>query len=154
MTSKDLILDVMRAQGTADALDLRGRAAEMDGTGIIAEESKAPAFDPTKDYTGWPMGAPVVDDGQVYKLLQPYNASTWPDQRPADLPALWSICHTKDPDRAKPYLAPNGTSGMYMTGECCTEGGSVYRSTIDDNVWRPSEYPQGWEAAQSGGEQS
>ena len=154
MTSQELVLSVMKAQGTEDALDLRGRAAEMDGTGIIAEESKAPAFDPAKDYTGWPVGAPVQDDGQVYKLLQPYNASTWPDQRPADLPALWSVCHTKDPDRAKPYMAPNGTSGMYMTGECCTEGGSDDRSTIDDNVWRPSEYPQGWEAAQSGGEQS
>ena len=62
--------------------------------------------------------APVRDGEQVYKLLQPYNASTWPDQRPADLPALWSICHTKDPARAKPYQAPNGTSGMIITN--CT----------------------------------
>ena len=32
MKSQDMILGVMRAQGTADALDLRGRAADMDGT--------------------------------------------------------------------------------------------------------------------------
>lgn len=56
--------DTMKAQGKADALDLRGRAAGMDGTGIIAEERKAPAFDGTKDYTGWPVGAPVTDEGQ------------------------------------------------------------------------------------------
>lgn len=148
LTNKELILNVMRAQGASDALDLRSRAAGMDGTEIIAEESKAPQWDSSKDYSGWPVGAPVRDGEQVYKLLQPHNASTWPDQRPADLPALWSICHTKDPERAKPYMAPNGTSGMYMTGECCTENGVTYRSTIDNNVWPPADYPQGWEAVQ------
>ena len=45
MNSQDMILNVMRAQGTTDALDLRGRAADMDGTAIIAEEDKVPAFD-------------------------------------------------------------------------------------------------------------
>ena len=146
--NQELILGVMRAQGRADALDLRGRAADLDGTAVIAEEEKAPEFVPGKDYSQWPTGAPVRDGEQVYKLLQPHNASTWPDQRPADLPALWSICHTKDPERAKPYMAPNGTSGMYMTGECCTENGVTYRSTIDNNVWPPADYPQGWEAVQ------
>ena len=87
MTNQELILGVMRAQGKADALDLRSRASDLDGTAIIAEESKTPNFDPEKDYSGWPIGAPVRDGEQVYKLLQPYNASTWPDQRPADLPA-------------------------------------------------------------------
>ena len=50
--------DAMKAKGTADALDLRERAAGMDGTAIIAEEQKAPAFDGTKDYSAWPVGAP------------------------------------------------------------------------------------------------
>ena len=91
MTTKDLVLSIMRSQGAADALDLRSRATDLDGTAIIAEESKTPNFDSEKDYSLWPIGAPVRDGEQVYKLLQPYNASTWPDQRPADLPALWSI---------------------------------------------------------------
>ena len=49
---------------------------------------------------------------------------------------------------AKPYMASNGTSGMYMTGECCTENGVTYCSTIDNNVWPPADYPQGWEIVQ------
>ena len=106
---------------------------------------RAPNFDPEKDYSGWPIGAPVRDCEQVYKLLQPYNASTWPDQRPADLPALWSICHTKDPSKAKEWLAPNGTSGMYMSGECCVDGGVVYRCLTDNTVHSPTDYPQAWE---------
>ena len=31
-----------------------------------------------------------------------------------------------------------------MTGDCCTDGGKVWRSTIDNNVWSPDTYPQGW----------
>ena len=138
--------DAMMALGKADALDFRTRAAALDGTTVIAEEEKAPDFDAKKDYSGWPVGAPVRYGEQVYKLLQPYNAADHPGTNPSTLPALWSITHTKDPKKAKPYVAPNGTSGLYETGECCTEGGKVYRSTIDNNSWTPTAYPDGWEA--------
>ena len=30
-------------------------------------------------------------------------------------------------------------------GDCCTDGGKTWRSTIDSNVWSPTAYPQGWE---------
>ena len=143
--SRELILSVMRAQGKADALDLRSRAKDLDGTAIIAEREKAPEWQANKDYSAWPVGAPVRDEGRTYGLIQPHNASHYPDTRPATLPALWSLQHTKDPERAEPYLAPNGQSGMYMTGDCCTEGGHVWRSTMDNNVWAPSGYPDGWE---------
>ena len=53
MNSQDLILTMMRAQGKTDALSLRSRSAGMDGTAIIAEEEKIPAFNPEKDYSSW-----------------------------------------------------------------------------------------------------
>lgn len=62
-TNRDLILSVMRAQGKADALDLRSRAPEMDGTAIIAEREKVPAWSESADYSSWPAGAPVQDGG-------------------------------------------------------------------------------------------
>lgn len=43
MTSQEFVLDVMRAQGKSDALDLRTRAPELDGTALIAEEAKVPS---------------------------------------------------------------------------------------------------------------
>lgn len=46
--------DIMKAQGKADALDLRSRAAGMDGTGIIAEESKAPILTRKRTTLGGP----------------------------------------------------------------------------------------------------
>lgn len=145
--NKELILSVMRANGAADAIDLRARAAEMDGTAIIAEEQKIPVWKPDKDYSTWNAGAPVSHEGNVFGLLQPHNAAHYTGT-PAALPALWSPKHTKDPARAKPYLAPNGTSGLYMLDECCVSDGAVYRSAVDNNPYSPADYPDWWEKAE------
>lgn len=144
MTSRDIVLNAMRSRGKADALDLRSRSADMDGTAIIAEEEKIPAFDPTKDYSSWPAGAPVSDEGQVWTLIQPHNAANY-QGRPSTLRALWRLAHTKDPAKAKPYVEPLGTSGLYMLDECCVEGGAVCRSLTDNNGFSPSAYPANWE---------
>lgn len=139
MNSRDITLDVMRSLGRADALDLRGRAADMDGTAIIAEESKIPTWNNDKDYSQWPVGAPVRSDDQVYTLIIPHNASSYPDTEPAGLPALWSITHTKDPAKAKPYQAPNGTSGLWMENEVCTKSDHIWRSKQNNNPYPPGE---------------
>lgn len=147
MNSKEIVLNAMRSQGRADALDLRNRAADMDGTAIIAEEEKIPLFDGQKDYSSWKVGAPVAEiiDGerQIFTLLQPYNAAHYTGT-PSTLTAIWSIRHTKDPKKAKPWLAPNGTSGLYMKDECCTENGKIWSSAQDNNAYSPSAYPLYW----------
>ena len=152
--NRELILSVMRANGRSDARDLRGRAtgadgsAPMDGTAIIAEEHKIPMWSAEKDYSGWSAGAPVRYNGQVYVLLQPHNAAHYPDSTPENTAALWSIRHTKDPAKAKPFMSPAGTSGVYAEGECCVLNGAVYRSRKDDNPYSPAEYADWWEAVE------
>lgn len=147
MIDKTTALNAMKLQGRADALDLRNRAADMDSTAIIAEEEKIPQFDPNKDYFSWKVGSPVYEiiDGerQIFTLLQPYNAANY-SGTPSTRPALWSIRHTKDPKKAKPWLAPNGTSGLYMKDECCTENGKTWSSAQDNNAFSPSAYPLYW----------
>lgn len=138
MNSKALVLNVMRAQGKSDALSLRSRAAELDGTAILAEEEKIPAFDSTKDYSQWPSGAPVTDEDQVWTLLQPHNAAAYTG-RPSSLRSLWGLTHTKDPAKAKPWVAPLGTSGLYMTDECCVCENRLWRSKQDSNSYMPGE---------------
>lgn len=146
MTNKEFVLAMIKEQGRANALDLRNRAADMTGTAIIAEESKIPLYDNTKDYTGWSVGSPCIFDGQVYGLLQPYNAANYPDTNPANLPALWRVIHTTDPLKAKPYIKPTSTSDMYLKGECMIyTDGVVYRS-LRDTVYSPEEYAADWEA--------
>ena len=146
MTNKDFILSMVKEQGKANALDLRNRSAEMSGTEIIAEETKIPDYDNTKDYSTWPVGSPCLCDGQVYALLQPYNAAHYPNTTPADLPAIWRVLHTKTPAKAKPYIKPTSTSDMYLKDECMIwKDGLVYRS-LRDTVYSPEEYAADWEA--------
>lgn len=115
----------------------------MDGTALIAEESKIPFWDGAKDYSGWPTGAPVREGEQVYTLLQPHNAAYCSGSTPANAPALRNITHTKDPARAKPWMPPSGTSGMYRTGEVYrATDGTVYRCKADNTVYTAAEYPR------------
>lgn len=155
MTNEEILLSALRSLGVSDARGLRERASGMDGTAIIAEEGKIPPWDNGKDYSRWPVGGPVQYDGQVYTLLQPHNAAHSPGSTPANTPALWSITHTTDPARAKPWAAPSGTSGLYMTGECCTDPeaddpAAVYRSKVDSNEFSPSARPESWERVEMG----
>ena len=88
--------------------------------------------------------------GQISPMvIQPHNAAHY-EGRPSTLRALWGLAHTKDPARAKPFVEPLGTSGLYMTGECCTDPGAedpaaVYRSKVDNNAYAPSAYAANWE---------
>lgn len=146
MMSKTESLNKMREKGVSDALELQtaANAGTVTETEIIDREISVPAFDKTKDYTSWPVNSPVSDEGQVWLLLQPYNAANY-DGRPSTLRALWGLAHTKNPNKAKPFVEPLGTSGMYMKDECVLwTDGKVYKSLIDNNVYTPEAYPAGW----------
>lgn len=133
--------------GRANALSLRSGAKDMSGTEIIDREQDAPFFDPHADYSGYPVGSPVRDGGQVWQLIQPYNAANYTG-RPADLRALWSLAHTKNPAKAKAWVAPYGTSGMYMEGECYKdEEGAVWRCLQNSMVYNAAVLPSAWEVA-------
>lgn len=141
-----MMIEVFRSLGRSDALKLREEAPKLSGTEIIDREYCAPAFDPQKDYSAFPAGSPVTDEGQVWLLLQPYNAAHY-EGRPSTLRALWGLAHTKNPAKAKPWVDAFGTSGMYMKDECYRdEEGTVWRCLNDNTVHTAAKYPAGWEA--------
>lgn len=154
--SNELYTSAMYAKGLADAADLQSRAPEMDGTALYAEEEKIPDFQAArqaKNMKDRPAGQENGficrnSAGLVVRLVQPYDSDIYP-QEPGDktLAAQWRFVYSKDPRKAKPFLdEPDILSlNYYNVGECCTENGHVYRSTIPANVYRPSEYAQGWE---------
>lgn len=43
-----------------------------------------------------------------------------------------------------PFKQPLGGHDSYMKGDKCSENGKKFISLIDNNVWAPDEYPQGW----------
>lgn len=149
MTSKERVLQrehdlgrpVGRLQGKADALDLASRASQMDGTAIIAEESKVPAWSENAVYTAANVGYPVQDNGQVYTILMPHTPANNPGSRPADLRAIYSLLHTTDPAKAKPWMPSYGTSGLYKLNECCTYPNAQGVEHVWRNLWDDNEFP-------------
>lgn len=139
--------DIFRSLGRADALRLRQEANGLTGTQIIDREFCVPAFVPTKDYSNHPVGSPVSDEGQVWLLIQPYNAANY-QGRPSTLRALWGLAHTTNPEKAKPWVTPLGTSGVYMAGECYKDvDGNVWRAKQNNLVHDAAALPSAWEKA-------
>lgn len=136
----------LRKRGAADAAALAAKAVsgDADGTALIDQENLIPTWR-QRNYSQVPLGTPYTWQGQVYKLWQQHDATNQPDWSPDQAVSLWDICHTTNPAKAKSYQAPQGSRGLYQTGECCLYGGHVWRSKIDNNSWTPDAYPQGWE---------
>ena len=137
--------EAMYDRGLVDAKDLQARSAEMDGTALYAEEEKIPDFAAAvkvKNMLERPVGFVCKSSaGRVVKLLQVYDSNTYPAE-PEELPAQWGFKWSTDPAKALPFVAIS--TSPYMKDDCCSENGVVYRSMIDNNVWAPSDYPQGW----------
>lgn len=143
MTSREYVLDMMYRVGLAAAQSLQSRAAELTGSEVYAEQSAVPDFDPEKQYLNYKAGFVCRSpSGLMVRLLQPYDSTVY-TQTPEELPAQWGFYWSQNPEDALPFVALS--TSPYMMGDCCTENGVVYRSTIANNVWPPSEYPQGWE---------
>ena len=149
-TDKELVLQAMREYGRSKAAQLQEASAEMTGTELYAEEDYIPDFQAAKAVMNMNQRKVGKDDGflcrstagHVVRLIGSYDSDVWPGE-PETLLAQWKFVWSKDPQKARPFLALS--TSPYDTGDCCTDGGKVWRSTIDNNVWAPTAYPQGWE---------
>ena len=143
----------MRKSGKAVAESLQTDAANMTGTELYAAEDYIPDFAAAVAKKNMLERKAGMTDGfvcrssagRVVRLIQNYDSSIY-TQEPEDLPAQWGFMWSMDPEKALPFIAIS--TSPYMTADCCTENDTVYRSTIDNNVWAPSAYPQGWEVAE------
>ena len=142
MTDKEYVLTTMRRYGRLAAEDLQARAPEMTGTEIIAEEEFIPDFDSMRQYRDYPVGYLCRSAaGNVVKLVQPYDSSVY-TQQPEELAAQWGFYWSTDPKKAKPCIAIS--TSPYMTDDCCTHNGHVWRSGQDNNVWEPGTVNVKW----------
>lgn len=153
LTDREFVLDAMRKSGKAVAESLQTDAANMTGTELYAAEDYIPDFAAAVAKKNMLERKAGMTDGfvcrssagRVVRLIQNYDSDVY-TQEPEDLPAQWGFVWSTDPEKALPFIAIS--TSPYMTGDCCTENDIVYRSTIDNNVWAPSAYPQGWEVAE------
>lgn len=146
MNSKEYVLETMKRSGRLAAQTVQSRAADMSGTELNSETAYIPSFAAACEKQNMlhrPVGFVCKSSaGRVVKLLQVYDSNVY-TQEPEELPAQWGFVWSDDPAHALPFVAIS--TSPYMKGNCCTENDKVYRSTMDNNVWAPGAYPQGWE---------
>ena len=146
MTDREYVLQTMRDTGLSQAQRIQAEAPDMTGTELYAEEQYIPDFQAAvalhnmlERKAGFVCRSTA---GRLVKLLQPYDSTIY-TQEPEELEAQWGFYWSTDPDKALPFVALS--TSPYGVGDCCTEDGHVCRSTMANNVFSPSDYPQGWE---------
>ena len=92
------------------------------------------------------IGDRVKRNGLLYKVLQPHTSQAgW---TPEDAPPLFAqILPGQDGTAIGVWKQPDSTN-PYMTGDRThypTMADPIYESLINNNVWSPEEYPQGWQ---------
>lgn len=146
MTSKERVLHRERQRGYEAAKVVQNNADTMTGTELYAVDDRIPSFKAAvarMNMVDRPVGFVCKSSaGRVVRLLQVYDSDIY-TQEPEELPAQWGFKWSTDPAKALPFVAIS--TSPYMTGDCCTENDTVYRSLIDNNVWEPSGYSAGWE---------
>lgn len=146
MMTHEQMKTIMFEEGRRQALDLQERAFGLTNTELNAESELIPQFTSAKEVMNMlerPVGFVCKSSaGRVVKLLQPYDSNIY-TQEPEELPAQWGFAWSTDPTKALPFIAIS--TSAYNKGDCCIENDIIYRSLIDNNVWAPSAYPQGWE---------
>ena len=103
-----------------------------------------PKWQAGKEYV---VGDRVLYLGTLYKVIQAHTSQYgWePDITPS-LFAKNLIVKDDDGEQVDiPEWEQPGSTNPYMKGDKVRFEGKVYQSLIDNNVWSPAAYPQGWE---------
>lgn len=106
------------------------------------------AFPVWKPDTGYSAGDRRRYDGVLYKCLQAHTSQE--DHTPDVAASLWARMLNPDPEVIPVWEQPDSTN-PYMTGDKVhypDADGPVYESLIDNNVFSPEAYPQGWQLVQ------
>lgn len=101
------------------------------------------------DGIAYAVGDRIRYNNVLYKVLQAHTSQS--DWTPAAAASLFATVidvvvdedGEVDENAIAEWVQPDSTN-PYMTGDRVMFEGSVYESTIDNNVWSPATYPAGW----------
>lgn len=121
---------------------------------FAASLSDEKAMEVASIYDGWLIGKSYevgtfvtygensVGDPQLYKVVQVHTSQA--DWTPDKTPALYVAIGLSD-EGCPTWSKPTGAHDAYNIGDIVDYNGTLYKSTINGNIWSPDEYPQGWE---------
>lgn len=120
---------------------------------ILTDEQAATvpdAFPKWKPDTEYKVGDRRKHEGILYKCLQAHTSQE--GQTPDVAASLWARMLNPDPEVIPVWEQPDSTN-PYMTGDKVhypDADGPIYESVIDNNIWSPEAYPQGWQLVEGG----
>ena len=144
MNKKQMILEFRKAvQLFLGTLDV-----DTNAESVLSVASVFPKYEVGKTYKArevFAYGENSVGDVQLYQVLQ--NHTSTEEWTPDTATSLYKKIGV-DKNGYPEWVQPLGTSDAYNTGDIVGYKGTLYKSTINGNVWSPIDYPQGWEVVE------
>ena len=117
-----------------------GRAMDDIARSVLAAQGQTDGGEwvqPTDATNAYPKDWTVTFGGKTWVSLTPANVwqpgvSGWREI-------------VEEGDTPPEYVQPTGGHDAYNSGDLVTFEGAVYKCVIDNCVWSPTDYPQGWE---------
>lgn len=120
-----------------------------------------------KQYRGVGVGDEVNPNevvnikGKLFKMVQPspitIDAENWLDDPSLFTPFLQKTITDEETGEeievVEEFRKPQGSHDAYAIGNKVLFEGQVYESIIDENVWTPTEHPQGWRLVVEAGDE-
>lgn len=126
------------------------RAAINRAADSLTDEQAMECKELYKEWNGYDhfyaAGTRLLRNGELYKVLQAHVSQ--PGWTPETAPSLFTkVLPGQGGTEIGVWVQPDSTN-PYMTGDRAhypAINDPVYESTIDNNVWSPEAYPQGWQ---------
>lgn len=122
--------------------------ADTDAEKMLEVPTMFPKYAVGKAYKAkdvFSYGENSVGDPQLYQVLQDHTSTAeWLPDVSVSLYKKIGVTMDGYPE----WVQPLGASDAYNTGDIVSHNGTLYKSTIDGNVWSPDSYPAGWEVVE------
>lgn len=126
-------------EATELRLELNSIISPMTDEEAVERAILFPTWIIGEEYT---VGTRVRYGGRIFKVLQAHTSQA--DWTPSRAPSLFAEVLTSEDGEPQEWQQPSSTN-PYLTGDRVIYNGLVYESLIDNNVWSPDAYPQGWQ---------
>ena len=126
------------------AVDLNSLLPNLSDEQALQVPLMFPKWQADKEYA---VGDRVLYLGVLYKVLQAHTSQAgWePDITPSLFAKNLIIKDDSGEQVDIPEFEQPDSTNPYMIGDKVKFEGKIYQSLIDNNVWSPTAYPQGWE---------
>ena len=99
-------------------------------------------YPPWREGESYSEGEKVSHEQRLWKVLQAHTSQEgW---EPPNAPSLFAKVLPGQDGEVGEWVQP-GSTNPYMQGDRVTYQGRTYESTIDNNVYSPADFPQGWQ---------